>query len=157
MPIVIKNIRGRRYYYSQQSRRVSGRKHPVSDMVYLGPVDGVPRRKGILGRIGEFIAINLQHDFIVSDELLQRGQKERDAERNQKRAEENERLVELYVKYGLWVGPRNPVPIEKPDPISATLLSLGATTAPKDAPPDTAAVATDAPDAPDATDGEADT
>jgi hypothetical protein len=44
MPIVIKTLRGgRQYYYSQQSRRVPGRKHPISVMKYLGPVS--PKRK----------------------------------------------------------------------------------------------------------------
>jgi hypothetical protein len=152
MAIVIKNIRGRRYRYHQRSYREGGRVRTKS--TYLGPVDGPPRRKGILGRIGEFITINLQHDFIVSDGMLQRGQKQRDAEEDQRSAKKTQKLAELYTKYGLRLGPRIPVPVEKPTPPSPILTAMGRTAAPSEVPPDTAAVATDAPDAKD---GEADT
>ena len=90
MAIVIKTIRGRQYRYAQRSYRINGKVKTKS--VYLGPVGGRVRRQGVLGQIGEFITANLQHEHVFDMEALGREQQER---------------------YGLVLGPRIPVPIEK--------------------------------------------
>ncbi len=59
MPIVIKTIRTRQYYYEQHSQRVGGK--VVTKSKYLGPVN--PKRKeSILSTVGEFISLNLKSE-----------------------------------------------------------------------------------------------
>jgi hypothetical protein len=69
MAIVIKTIRGRQYRYAQRSYRINGKVKTKS--VYLGPVGGRVRRKGVLGRLGEFITTNFQHEHIFDMEALE--------------------------------------------------------------------------------------
>jgi hypothetical protein len=108
MTIVIKTIRGRQYRYAQHSYRVNGKVKTKS--VYLGPVCGRVRRKGVLGQIGEFIAANLQHEHVFDMEVLGREQQERE---QQKAAKVVAILAELHERYGLKLGLPTPVPIEK--------------------------------------------
>jgi hypothetical protein len=108
MAIVIKTIRGRQYRYAQRSYRINGKVKTKS--VYLGPVGGRVRRQGVLGQIGEFITANLQHEHVFDMEALGREQQERE---QQKAAKVTAGLAELHERYGLVLGPRIPVPIEK--------------------------------------------
>jgi hypothetical protein len=110
MAIVIKTIRGRAYLYRQRSTRVGGK--VVTKSTYIGPVGGtVRRRKGVLGRIGEFITINLQHGHIFDIASFAREEQERE---QQKAAKTAAGLASLHEQYGLTLGPRTPVPIDKP-------------------------------------------
>src|ERR1700722_12931557 len=85
MAIVTKTIRGRAYHYRQTSKRVGGKVKTTS--VYIGPVNPKRQRKGVLGRIGEFITANLRHEHIpITEAELQKEfvrTKERDARRDQ--------------------------------------------------------------------------
>ena len=109
MAIVIKTIRGRQYRYAQTSRRIGGK--VVTKSVYIGPVGGRVRRKGVLARIGEFVAANLRHEHEPDMEALFR----EDQERAQRQAARMAKaLDELHERYGLVVGPSTPTPIDKP-------------------------------------------
>jgi hypothetical protein len=107
--IVIKTIRGRRYRYAQTSRRIGGK--VVTKSVYIGPVGGRARRKGVLAGIGEFLTTNLRREHYFDWEAALREQQERD---QQKAASKAKTLNELHEKYGLVVGPSTPTPIDKP-------------------------------------------
>ena len=130
MAIVIKTIRGRKYRYAQRSYRVNGKVKTKS--VYLGPVGGRVRRKGVLGRIGEFITANLQHEHVFDMEALGREQQERE---HQKAAKVAAGLAELHERYGLTLGPHPPVPIAQPARNDAFLNAQPATDQ-QEAPPD---------------------
>ena len=108
--IVTKTIKGRQYRYLQRTYRDGSRVR--TECVYLGPVDGPSRRKGLLRRVGEFIAVNLQHDdpgaAAMARALLadQAAQELRDAANDKV-------LADLYSHYGLRLGPDTPAPIRK--------------------------------------------
>jgi hypothetical protein len=107
--IVIKTIRGRQYRYEQKSRRIGGK--VVTKSVYIGPVGGGVRRKGVVARIGEFLATNLRREHYFDWEAALREQQQRD---QQQAASKAKALNELHEKYGLVVGPSTPTPIDKP-------------------------------------------
>lgn len=129
--IVTKTIKGRDYRYLQRSYRDGGRVRTQS--VYLGPANGEPRRKNLLARIGEVIALNLQPPEVGEATLARfaaappQVHKDRDAKRNQV-------LAEMYVKYGMRVDPGNPVPIDKPVPYDPAYLASLSVAAPPAAP-----------------------
>ncbi len=108
MAIVTKTIRGRSYRYHQTSKRIGGKVKTTS--IYIGPVGGTRRRKGLLRRVGEFIAINLQHDQIPDMDAAVRVEEER---ARQNAAKTTATLNELHEKYGLQLGPSTPVAVDK--------------------------------------------
>lgn len=105
----IRTIKGRDYRYLEERWREAGKVRSRSTC--LGPVGGTVRRKGVLRRIGELITANLQHEHIFDMEALALEAQERE---QQKAAKIAAGLAELYERYGLTLGPRTPVPIEKP-------------------------------------------
>jgi hypothetical protein len=114
MPVMafirIRTIKGRDYRYLEERWREGGK--VCSRSTSLGPVGGtVRRRKGVLGRIGEFITTNLQHGHVFDMEALAREEQERE---QQKAAKIAAGLAELHARYGLTLGPAIPVPIDKP-------------------------------------------
>ena len=60
--IVIKTIKGRQYRYQQRSYRQGGKVR--TETIYLGPVDGGRRRRGLLRRIGDLIEANRMHEAL---------------------------------------------------------------------------------------------
>ena len=127
----IRTIKGRDYRYLEERWREGGK--VCSRSTSLGPVGGtVRRRKGVLGRIGEFITTNLQHGHVFDMEALAREVQERE---QQKAAKVAAGLAELHERFGLTLGPHTPVPIEKPARNDA-FLNVQPATDQQEAPPD---------------------
>ena len=115
--IVIKVIKGRRYRYEQRSYRDGHRVRTESR--YLGPAEGSflgpvspprRRRKGLLGKIGQFIAANTltaeEKALIVDEAALLKEVKAEEAAREKARAD-------FEARTGMRLGPPNPTPVEK--------------------------------------------
>ncbi len=69
--VVIKTIKGRRYRYLQRTYRAGS--NVRTETIYLGPVDGGSRRKGVLRRIGDFIeAQRTRRNGFPSEETMLR-------------------------------------------------------------------------------------
>lgn len=104
--IVVKTIKGRQYRYEQRTYREGGKVRTKA--IYLGPVDGGVRRKGLRERIGEFIELNLAHDPALPDEEAMLRQYNEQLERE---AQERARLLaDLHERYGLRLNPDEPPP-----------------------------------------------
>ena len=97
--IVIKSIKGRQYRYQQRSYRQGGKVR--TETIYLGPVDGGIRRKGVRERIGEFIEANRTRRHGLPDEETTLRQYNEKIERD--RQARDKRLLELHSPYGLRV------------------------------------------------------
>jgi hypothetical protein len=81
-----------------------------TETIYLGPVGGRTRRRGVLRRIGEFIKLNLKRDGpSIDEEAVLREVGKRDTERERAKRD-------FYNRTGLRVGDPNPTPIDKPVP-----------------------------------------
>jgi hypothetical protein len=95
--IVIKTIKGRQYRYQQRSYRQGGKVR--TETIYLGPVDGGRRRRGLLRRIGDLIDANRKQrtDLPNMEALLIQYNEVVERER-QERAKA---LADLHTRYGL--------------------------------------------------------
>ena len=123
MAIVTKTIRGRAYLYEQKSTRVAGK--VVTKSTYIGPVGGRPRRrKRVLGQVGKFTATNVQYEHYFDMEALGREAQKVDQQKEAKIAALH---ADLHERYGFILGPRIPVPIEKPLRNDAFLYAKPAT------------------------------
>jgi hypothetical protein len=125
--IVIKTIKGRRYAYEQRTWREGRKVH--SESRYLGPADGSvraasprSRRRGIAAKFAELIAANTLNDeergALAAERFAERVdayQRERFGETAAERGERERQafLDGLHERYGLSIGPRNPMPVEK--------------------------------------------
>jgi hypothetical protein len=79
--IVIKTIKGKQYRYQQRSYREGGRVRTES--IYMGPIGGGTRRKGLLlRRIGDLIEANRSRVHHFDEEALMREAAEKKAERD---------------------------------------------------------------------------
>ena len=107
--IVIKSIKGRQYRYQQRTYREGGR--VKTESIYLGPVAGSPRRKGILAGIGDLVRSNFPRRNGLPDEETMLRQYNAKVEReNQAR---NNLLADLHAQFGLTLGgvvPAEPAP-----------------------------------------------
>jgi hypothetical protein len=106
----IRTIKGRDYRYLEERWREGGK--VCSRSTSLGPVGGTVRRKGVLARMGEFITTNLQHEHVHVFDMDAFAREEQEREQ-QKAAAVAAGIADLHERYGLILGPRNPVPIEK--------------------------------------------
>jgi hypothetical protein len=95
--IVIKTIKGRQYRYQQRTYR-QGRK-VRTDTIYLGPVDGGTRGKGIIRRIGAFIDANRMRRHGLPDEQTIQRQSNEKVSRDREAREKA--IDQLHVLYGL--------------------------------------------------------
>lgn len=95
--IVIKTIKGRQYRYQQRSYRQGGKVR--TETIYLGPVDGGRRRKGLLRRIGDLIEANRTRRLGLPDEETLLMQYNEIVERE--RQERAKALADLHARYGL--------------------------------------------------------
>lgn len=95
--IVIKTIKGRQYRYQQRSYRQGGKVR--TETIYLGPVDGGSRRKGVLRRIGDLIEANRTRRHGLPDEETMLRQYNEKIERG--RRARDQALHELHSLYGL--------------------------------------------------------
>lgn len=95
--IVIKTIKGRQYCYQQRTYRHGGKVR--TETIYIGPVDGGTRRKGMLRRTSAFVEANKTRRYGLPDEeTMLREYNERVERDRQARAKA---LTELHVLYGL--------------------------------------------------------
>ena len=99
--IVIKTIKGRQYQYLQRTYRQGGKVR--TETVYLGPVNGGGRRRGLLRRVGDFVRANLTPRHGLPDEETMLRQYNDRVERE--RRERDKLLSELHDRYGLRVPP----------------------------------------------------
>jgi hypothetical protein len=104
--IVIKTIKGRQYQYQQRSYRQGGKVR--TETIYLGPVDGGSRRKGVLRRIGEFIEVNRTPKHGLPDDETVLRQYNEKVERD--RLAREKVLDELHSLYGLRMSGPSQVP-----------------------------------------------
>jgi len=95
--IVIKTIKGRQYRYQQRSYRQGGKVR--TETIYLGPVDGGARRRGLLRRVGDLIEANRTRRYGLPDEETMLIQYNKVVERE--RQERAKALADLYARYGL--------------------------------------------------------
>jgi hypothetical protein len=70
------------------------------------------RRKSVLARISEFMSTNLRHEHVHVFDMDAFAREEQEREQ-QKAAAVAAGIADLHERYGLILGPRNPVPIEK--------------------------------------------
>jgi len=124
---VVRTIKDRQYHYLQRSYRVGKKVKTVSE--YLGPVGAILRVPRRLGRaIGELIEANRTIGPIIDEEAMLRDLKATE--------ERHARMIEGFEEEtGLKMGPRNPVPVEKPMPAISTMMA-----------PLSPAIATDSPE-----------
>jgi hypothetical protein len=139
----IRTIKGRDYHYLEERWREGGK--VCSRSTSLGPVGGTARRrKHVLARVGEFTTTNPQHEHDFDIETLGRQAREIEQKKTDKIAALH---AELHERYGFILGPRVPVPIEKPMRNDAFLYAQSAPNAQpatdqQDAPPDVSGEAT---------------
>jgi hypothetical protein len=95
--IVVKTIKGRQYRYQQRSYRQGGKVR--TEAIYLGPVSGGTRRKGVLRRIGEFIEANRTRRNGLPDEETML--KEYNARVERERQQQADVIADLHARYGL--------------------------------------------------------
>ena len=129
----IRTIKGHDYLYLEERWRENGKM--CSRSTSLGPVGGTVRqRKRPLAGRGEYIAANCQHEqeHFFDMEILGRQAQEIEQQKTAKIAALH---AELHERYGFILGPRIPVPIEKPIRNDAFLNAQPATDQ-QDAPPD---------------------
>jgi hypothetical protein len=95
--IVIKTIKGRQYRYQQRTYRQDGKVR--TETIYLGPVDGGQRRKGVLRRVNAFLKANFPPRHGLPDEEAMLRQYNEKVE--QEREEREKAVVRLHDLYGL--------------------------------------------------------
>jgi hypothetical protein len=83
--IVIKTIKGRQYRYQQRTYRQGGKVR--TETIYLGPVDGGQRRKGVLRRVNAFLKANFPPRHGLPDEETMLRQYNEKVERERKEQE----------------------------------------------------------------------
>ena len=113
--IVIKTIKGRQYRYQQRTYRQGGKVRTES--IYLGPVGGAARRKGLLKRFGELVEMNFKHQsFGLPDDETMLRQYNQAIEREHKARQEA--LGQLHALYGMRLSdtPEHPVNSDKKAP-----------------------------------------
>lgn len=113
--IVIKTIKGRQYRYQQRTYREGGKVRTES--IYLGPVGGTAKRKGLLRRLGEFVELNFKHQrFGLPDDEIMLRQYNEAIERERKARQEV--LGQLHALYGMRLSdtPETPVDTDKKAP-----------------------------------------
>jgi hypothetical protein len=110
--IVVKTIKGRQYRYQQRTYRQGGKVR--TETIYLGPVGGGIRRKGVLRSVGDFIRANMTpRHGLPDEETMLKQYNEKVAREQQAR---DKLIADLHAKFGLKMGDPNPVPIAAPQP-----------------------------------------
>jgi hypothetical protein len=105
--IVVKTIKGRQYRYQQRTYRQGGKVR--TETIYLGPVDGGRRRKGMLRRLGELIEANVRtRRYGLPDEETMLRRYNEKVQREQDARDQKHR--ELYALYGLKLNDGPPSP-----------------------------------------------
>lgn len=105
--IVIKTIKGRKYRYQQRTYRQGGKVR--TETIYLGPVDGGVRRKGVLSRIGGLIEANLTRRHGLPDDETMLREYNRKVERDQQARDKM--LNDLHARLGLKMSSEQSQPL----------------------------------------------
>jgi hypothetical protein len=95
--IVVKTIKGKQYQYQQRTYREGGRVRTES--IYIGPVGGGTRRKGVARAVGCFIRANMSHRRgLPDDETMLKEYNDKVAREKDSR---DQALADLHSQFGL--------------------------------------------------------